>query len=107
MMLWDLIRDFFVQHITGGYLSNGTFIPTILGHMSVFENNEVIDSGLFSTIDSDFVPLGSDGAVSFYTNISDYLATTLTIISLILILVACCMFVWKLIKVVGRLFMGA
>lgn len=39
--------------------------------------------------------------------VGDYLATLCSIVSLIIILVLCCLFIYRLIRVVGRLFMGA
>lgn len=36
----------------------------------------------------------------------DYLAWTCAIICTILVFVVCCLFVWKLTKIVGRLFTG-
>lgn len=38
---------------------------------------------------------------------SEYLALICSIVSLIIILVLCCLFIYRLIRVVGRLFMGA
>lgn len=47
----------------------------------------------------------SDGGVSIY--LDQYLSLLCSIISLIVIIILCCLFIYRLIRVVGRLFMGA
>lgn len=39
--------------------------------------------------------------------VGEYLASVCALVSLIIILVLCCLFIYRLIRVVGRLFMGA
>lgn len=43
----------------------------------------------------------------FGASLPEYLAFICSIVSLIIILVLCCLFIYRLIRVVGRLFMGA
>lgn len=40
-------------------------------------------------------------------SMTEYLAMICSLVSLIIILVLCCLFIYRLIRVVGRLFMGA
>lgn len=94
-MLWDLIRDFFVQHVFGGYLSNGDFINTML---SDYSNEEI----------TWFIPTGDDIVDvtthnGFAITLGDWLSTTATAISITIIVVLCCMFIYKIIKLIGGL----
>lgn len=101
-MLWDLIRDFIVQHITGGYNSVGQEFQVFGGATKYYEGgNMELDSvslnGILYQIND------SPDGLPYYLGLSDWLATTLTAISIIFILVACVMFVVKIIKLVGNL----
>lgn len=40
-------------------------------------------------------------------SLGEYLAFLLSLVSFIIIIVLCCLFIYRLIRVVGRLFMGA
>lgn len=88
MMLWDIIRDWFVQNIFGGCDSNQDFFETHLGNgyyvLSGTSNYESYPTGDywgyampgFSDID-----MYNDGSV-YLMSIGDWLSTTATIIVL-------------------------
>lgn len=101
-MLWDLIRDFFVQHVFGGCNSDGTYYNATLGNLvnsdddwagSVTELRYKV--GQFLLPDKTVIPT--------YMSLGDWLSTTATIISITIIVVLCCLFVYKIIKLIGGL----
>ena len=96
-MLWDLIRDFFVMHVFGGTDSLGNAFDVHFGVDG--QSGEVynIDSYLCYSVGHT-----DTGAVA-YLSISDWLSTTATIISITIIVVLCCLFVYKIIKLIGGL----
>lgn len=93
-MLWDLIRDFFVQHVFGGSLSDGeTFFDHFLG--VDLNSGGIVTLGYQVGLDDDLHPV--------YLTLGDWLSTTATIISITIIVVLCCLFVYKIIKLIGGL----
>ena len=93
-MLWDLIRDFFVQHVFGGYDSEGV----AFGGVILTGNNDDISAGTYC------LDLGFEvGEVPVKTCYGDWLSTTATAISITIIVVLCCLFVYKIIKLIGGL----
>ena len=97
-MLWDLIRDFFVQQIFGGYDSNGVDYPLVLG----VDPNSGDEFNNFILC----FPIGLNGddlARPMYIGLGDWLSTTATAISITIIVVLCCLFIYKLVKLVGGL----
>lgn len=106
-MLWDIIRDFIVQNITGGSLSDGTIISGgYLGHISVYDiNNELVDSGVYQTTEYDVLKIGSSSDASVFINYADWLATTFTIISMCLIVVFAIWLVRWVFKAVSSAFL--
>ena len=88
MSLWDLIRDFFVQHVFGGTTYDG------------FSYDFNIGGGLFT---SDLLFTINGGQNEVYLSIGDWLSTTATIISITIIVVLCAMFIYKIVKLVGGL----
>lgn len=100
-MLWDLIRDFFVQHVFGGTLSSGYLVTAEYGRLDIFINGESDDSigigstALFKLIDND------NGAG--YILLSDWLSTTATAISITIIVVLCCLMIYKIVRLIGGL----
>lgn len=99
-MLFDIIRDFFVQHVWGGIDSNGDYFYARLGSFISGLNFETY-------IDLDgtnyYVPIGGiDGADDYYVQgiaFSDWLSTTSTIITLVLILICIAFFIRWIFKV--------
>lgn len=87
MTLWNLIRNFFVEHVFGGFtVVNGTVRP-ISGNM-VYYDNGIIDSRSYFL--SNGISLG------------DWLSTTFTIITLVLLV----MFLYIFVKWIFKLFSG-
>lgn len=89
-MLWDLIRDFFVQLIFGGTDSNGTMYDCVVDGNS-YTSDFVFDMGNPTLGSSHTIALG------------DWLSTTATMISITIIVVLCCLFVYKIVKLIGGL----
>ena len=84
-MLWDVIRDFFVQYVFGGLDSSDNAYSVTLGDLG---GGETFNEELCFRIG-----LGSNGSVQRLINISDWLSTTATIISLVIIVYLCCMLI--------------
>lgn len=98
-MLWDAIRDFFVQHIFGGYSSNDVLYSTLLGRTYDFEAEEAYDSYL-----NDFAFTFNDSyGAKLSLGLADWLSTTATIITITIIVILCALFVYKIIKLIGGL----
>lgn len=97
-MLWDLIRDFFVIHLFGGFDSQGDFFSASLG---CDYNGELVSTG------DVFYKLGGNGLMDvsepLYYSIGDYLSTLATLITISIVFVLCCFFVYKIIRLVGGL----
>lgn len=92
-MLWNLIYDFFVNYIFGGYLSNGTAVYSrIFGYG--------ISSGYQGLINTDEVPINLFG---FNIPISNYLSLIATIITMIIILLVIGHFIKKTFNLFGRI----
>lgn len=77
-MLWDIIRDFFIMYIFGGTASDGTAYACLLGAEANY--------GFVNTFGWT-VPLGVDELEGSAVGITfgDWLSSTFTIITLILI----------------------
>lgn len=103
-MLWDIIRDFFVQYVFGGWDSVGSEYSTSLGHFLSGDGVGVESYG--STL---FLPLTGydyDEAVSIsYACVGDWLATSATIITLCLLLFAVFLGIKFLFKLVAGSFL--
>lgn len=106
MTLWNLIRDFFVEHIFGGWTSSGDLIDSnIVGR--VFDNNG--SSTDMALSGSYYIPVGfgivdNEGtyAGSLNMTLGDWLSTTFTIITLILLVI----FLYIFVKWIFKLFSG-
>lgn len=103
-MLWDIIRDWFVQYIFGGYASDGNYYYGIVGNNAWVEgdniNTSISDNSVF------YLPMqgwNADelGAIK-YISLADWLSTTATIITLI----AGCVLLFLLVKWLFKLFAG-
>lgn len=106
-MLWDLIRDWFVQYIWGGCTSNGNFYGGFLGYLG-YDTGDVIGEDAFSTnnftINVGGAYFSGEGDIlnARYMNIGDWLSTTSTII----VLVALVIFFFFIIRYLFRLTSG-
>lgn len=103
-MLWDLIRDFFVMHVFGGNTSQGTIYSAHLGYFNFIDlsTDEYVGEGNLFTSEP-LVKMFQDENLKYYGGFGDWLSTTATIISITIIVVLCCLFVYKIIKLIGGL----
>lgn len=103
MTLWNLIRDFFVINIFGGYASNNDIYGNRLG---LVYGSQSLESEFFDTSDPLFkisdVNWRSDINESMYISMGDWLSTTFTIITLVLLTIFLIIFV----KWIFKLFSG-
>lgn len=87
-MLWDLIRDFFVTHIFGGSTASGAMFNCFIGVDQL--NGYYYDSNnIYYNIGT-----GDDGSV--FITFGDYFSTIATIISIVAIVLLCCLFIKKI-----------
>ena len=104
MTLWDLIRDFFVMHVFGGTTSQDVSYYTTWGayledYSGVGYYEYAYKVGSWAHIDEGVIT----GYEPTYITGADWLATTATIISISIIVILCCLFVYKIIKLIGGL----
>lgn len=90
-MLWDVIRDFFVMYIFGGCTSNSVFYGGFFGSFTILSDDGVEETFSYfpftnsfgfkisNTVTTDY------GDMLNYISVGDWLSTTFTIITLILI----------------------
>lgn len=88
MTLWDIIRDFFVNNIFGGYNSSGNRIYQSMGK----------SNGLaYYAHEVNIIQFGD-----YSVNLADWLSTTATIITLILLVA----FLYLVVKYIFKVFSG-
>lgn len=90
--MWNAIYDFFVTNIFGGYTSMNVYVNAVLGRGST--------NTIYNNANSYVSLFGHELAVG------NYFAYLATLVSIILILILCCLFIYRLIRLVGRLFSG-
>lgn len=97
MTLWNIIRDFFVEHVFGGINSAQRYFNGTLGAFVRSDNNAV----QVGSITNVFVPISARGNGVEYIamNVGDWLSTTATIATLIIILVVIACFIRWIFKV--------
>lgn len=99
-MIWNFIRDFIVENITGGYNSNLDYFSGSLGYGFNLEGNEITDTEQLA------FNVGYDGlGKPVYFNVGDWLATTLTIICMCLIVAFAIWLVIWVFKAVAHAFL--
>lgn len=86
-MLWDIIRDWFVQHVWGGITSSNATFGGIIGS----NNNSIMKSNTFIFTIGDYK-----------LSMGDWLSTTSTIIVLVLM----CAFLFLVVRYLFRLTSG-
>ena len=89
-MLWDIVRDFFVRYIFGGYTSNGDFCAS---YGMDFGNDDYISQLCIKTSFFNSEYLNDNNVVMC---LGDYLSTIATIISMVIIVVIACLFIKKI-----------
>lgn len=112
MSLWNLIRDWFVQYIWGGALSNGDIIySNVIGNAYIYNYDEGSYNDLMVTSWDYFsfkTPFDIvDGEIHYSTfviSFGDWLSTTSTIIVLILLLIAFGYLIVNLFKMFSNIF---
>lgn len=108
-MLWDLIREFFVVHVFGGTLQSDNGIQYYNGAIGQLTNGSPNGDANYynANLTNVMMPLkvfSSDGEeILNYISLGDWLSTSATIISITIIVVLCCMFVYKIIRLIGGL----
>lgn len=103
-MLWDVIRDFFVQYVFGGMTSDLRSFAGYVGNVTSIDNGDVL-----LTTDSLALPMGGFDAMNSelfgYIYLGDWLSTTATIITLCLLLFAVFLGIKFLFKLVAGSFL--
>lgn len=97
MTLWNIIRDFFVEHVFGGINSANRYFNGVVGAFIRSDNN----TAQVGSITNVFVPISARGSSYEYVamDIGDWLSTTATIATLIIILVVIACFIRWIFKV--------
>lgn len=90
MAIWNLLRDFFVQYIFGGYTSTGENFKGVIGFQQNTQN-------IYVSVDN---ILDASGNVAKLT-VGDYLSTTATIITLVVFVGILFLFLKWLFKVIS------
>lgn len=101
-MLWNLIRDFFVVHIFGGTTSIGDEFDAHFGNIIEFVDGSFDDSYFGGCLNIGY-KIGNNGYADQYLYIGDYLSSTATMISIVIILVLCCLFIKKMVSTISNL----
>lgn len=104
MMLWDLIRDFYVMYIFGGYSSDLVNYHGYLGHFYDSSSDYLLEDNYTNAVYFNFKGYSSVEGVYFdYYSLGDYLSTIATIITLIVILLVCFHIIKKCFNVFTRI----
>lgn len=117
MILWDIVRNWFVEFVFGGTLSTGEIVNG--AHMgtyyavgsdlvfnadtsSVFTNQTYLPHGndVYSYTPFQYIDIADETAYDVVSNVGDWLSTTATIITLI----ALCLFLFLAVKWVFNVF---
>lgn len=103
-MLWNTIYEFFVKYVFGGYSTReGITYSAIFGPF--FKNEGLYDPDMYTSdalITLDNLSIADVGS-PLQMPLSNYLCFIATIISITVIVVLCCLFVYKIIKLIGGL----
>lgn len=100
-MIWNVIRDFIVQYLTGGYTSTGDYFDVSLGEWSNEEISFYINRGATQADGSvgGYIPYNT-----FTYTLGDWLATSITIVIMIIGVVLLCLLVRWVFKTVVNAF---
>lgn len=103
MTLWNIIRDWFVINIFGGYASSGVYYTqNIIGQNMTYADGQYDDSYISFTNDI-YLNIGSKvGDSDIWLSMADWLSTTATII----VLCAMCFFLFLVVRWLFRLTSG-
>lgn len=95
-MLFNTIRDFFVEHIFGGATYDGRVFNPHIGQNQT--NHNVIGLNGIAVTNPSVVMADSQ---TLRMSVADWLSTTATIVSMIVILILICLFIRWIFKVVS------
>lgn len=102
--LWNIIRDFFVRNVFGGFDTEGVWYDTFFGLGQYFTNEGVWDDST-NAIGHELLviefPSPYENIVKL--SISDWLSTTATIITLVGLFIAITLLIISLFKWIVRL----
>ena len=107
MLLWDIIRDWFVTNIWGGFTSQGYNYGGSIGDIQYLDSDGNLVEDMLSSYGFGF-PLGNiyngaDGGITTsYITLGDWLST----ISTIIVLIALCFFFFLMVRWLFRLTAG-
>lgn len=106
-MLWDIIRDFYVQYIFGGTTSTKEYFSGYMGKLYALTggaNSWDSGSGAYSVITGSLYD-DRHLQVNAYMSMGDWLSTTFTVITLIVFVFILYIFLKWLFKTVSGLFL--
>lgn len=91
--LWNTIRDFYVNYVFGGLAKNYN------SNANNFNYGYGLNNGTTGAINGSqiLLPINNDISLTF----ADWLSTTATIVTLIVIVSLCFFFIWRLFKFVS------
>lgn len=101
MMLWDIIRNWFVMNVWGGWTSDGHSYSSVIGTLELYVDGE-FDDNWPASLNELWFHVGDKGNSSTYIAMSDWLSTTSTII----VLVCVCVALFFLVRYFFRMFAG-
>jgi len=104
MTLWNIIRDFFVQNVFGGSLSNGSMVNIGRVGQMFGADGMVGNAGMnnFAVYIGEQKYSGSSILTATHINLGDWLSTTATIITLVLLTAV----MYLMVKWIFRVFAG-
>lgn len=101
-MLWDVVYDFFVQYVFGGYTTEGAYVDSVFfGNAWIGEETSGQIYGYDILIPSGFKLAGWEDTL--YLPLPNYLSLIATIISMIIIVVIACLFIKKIYNMVAHI----
>lgn len=91
-MLWDIIYDFFVHHVFGGYDTNDVI------HSAFFGEGYNVDDGLnpFATYEINAITLKDLYGTEVSFSLGNYLSFIATLITMVAIVLICCALIKKI-----------
>ena len=102
VLLWDIIRDFYVQYIFGGTTSIGDMYYGTFGSAYMLNNGEIDE--YINIVGGDlYWHIGKSPIYDVYISAGDWLSTTVTIITLVALLIGISCLMISLFKWIVRL----
>lgn len=101
-MLWDVIYEFFVKYVFGGYFG-GDYYSTFFS----YDNYQGVDFTTNDVAIKLFEDVSYETGVPVWISFGNYLSLISTIITIVAILLFCVFIIKKIIGIVFRLFTGS